>query len=87
MAQTLLLFAGEIAAIVIELLLASLFSATQIEKKKVSKGEISFNSIIIHYSWKIADSGNLGAAKNKKDYSLETAPMINRDLQNMRSSL
>lgn len=43
LAQTLLLFAGEIAAIVIELLLASLFSATQIEKKKVSKGEISFN--------------------------------------------
>lgn len=98
LAQTLLLFAGEIAAIVIELLLASLFSATQIEKKKVSKGEISFNWLFYilfvfsmensrqrefsYFVWQL-----LGAAKNKIRYSMETGLEANGGLKNMRFTI
>lgn len=62
LAQTLLLFAGEIAAIVIELLLASLFSATKIEKKRLVRGKLVLIDYFIFYSyflWRTADSGNL----------------------------
>lgn len=98
LAQTLLLFAGEIEAIVIELLLASLFSATQIEKKKVSKGEISFNWLFyILFVFSMENSGQrefsyfvwqlLGAAKNKIRYSMETGLMANGGLKNMRFTI